>query len=74
MKNYKETKASEVESIVCDVCGEHYTDTLDIQEFTSINKVGGYASVFGDGDIISLDICEHCLEEKLGEFIRITEV
>lgn len=33
--------------------------------------MGGYGSVFGDGDTLVLDMCQHCLKQKLGEFVRI---
>lgn len=70
-------------SITCDVCKKTYNtnaleayateDIFELQEFTHIKSNGGYGSVFGDGDDIECDICQHCLKEKLGDFIRITE-
>ncbi len=69
-------------SITCDICGKTYTydtyDTeadniLEIQEFIHIKNNCGYGSIFGDGDTIELDMCQHCFKEKLGQYIRITE-
>lgn len=68
MIEFKNTK-------VCDVCKTRYSenDYSDYQEFIHINVVCGYGSIFGDGDTIQLDICQHCLNEKLGKYIRIVE-
>jgi hypothetical protein len=72
-----ETTKEEVVSITCDVCKKVFKysdkmsmDTLEIQEFTHIGFTGGYQSVFGDMVKLELDICQHCLKEKLGESIR----
>jgi len=72
----------QITSVICDVCKKEFffgdwkeksQDGLEIQEFTSINRTGGYGSIFGDMNEIKLDICQHCLKEKLGQFIRINE-
>ena len=49
-------------SIVCDMCKTEYTDEMELQEFHFINFTGGYGSVFGDGNKIEIDICQHCLK------------
>jgi len=61
-----------IESIVCDVCKLEYkiSEHDEIQEFTHIKFTGGYGSVFGDSIPIECDICQHCLKEKLGSYIR----
>ena len=51
-------------SVVCDKCGTEYNfkdDWMETQEFTHINDIGGYGSVFGDGNSIRFDICQYCL-------------
>lgn len=62
-------------SIVCDVCGREIArdDYNEIQEVLSVERYGGFGSVFGDGVLIRLDMCQHCMKEKLGEFIRIED-
>ena len=61
-------------SIICDVCKKGFENIpenfAEIQEFTHINFTGGFDSVFGDGIECHIDICQNCLKEKLGEFIR----
>ena len=59
---------------ICDICGTEYDytkpDDFEIQEFVHIDTVGGYGSIFGDGTRIVSDICQKCLEEKLGKYLR----
>jgi len=59
------------ESITCDVCGVTYTDDDDfeLQEFVHIVHECGYGSIFGDGNTITLDICQYCLKNKLEKSI-----
>lgn len=73
MLNYvKEMREENVlKSITCDICKKEFDDIMDIQEFAHINLMGGYGSVFGDGCTIEIDMCQKCLQEKLGDFIRI---
>jgi hypothetical protein len=62
------------ESITCDVCKKKYyydKDEMEIQEFLHIRLQGGYSSVFGDGRSIKGDICQRCLNEKLGEYLTL---
>ena len=75
MKTYRreivkrETQA--LESVTCDVCKNAIPldDILELQEMVSIEFVGGYGSVFGDGEQVSIDMCQDCFKEILGEFV-----
>jgi DNA-directed RNA polymerase subunit M/transcription elongation factor TFIIS len=57
-----------------------YNDTkeldaiFDIQEFEHIKHFAGYGAegMFQDGSVYEIDICQKCLEEKLGKWIRKT--
>jgi formate-dependent nitrite reductase cytochrome c552 subunit len=60
----------EERSIVCDMCHKEYTysdtwDSLKIQEFVSITHYCGYASVFGDGNVLAVDFCDSCFKVML---------
>ena len=60
--------------LTCDRCERHFTegkidDDLEIQEFLKIDFIGGYASVFGDGARVKLDICQRCLKSLLGHLV-----
>ena len=66
-----------VEAVVCDRCKKRYhnhdSDCHDeIQEFVHINAVGGYGSVFGDGHHIQCELCQTCVKELLGPYLRIS--
>ena len=75
MKNTKEIEIKhwEVMSVKCDVCGKTFTDVMDLQEMVSIAKYCGYASVFSDGQCYEIDICENCVKNLLGEYLRFGE-
>jgi len=72
MRNYKITQveAKELDSVTCDRCGKKITedDFVEWQELYSIDFIGGYGSVFGDGSRVSCDLCQKCLYELIGEF------
>jgi hypothetical protein len=77
MKKYKEIKIKnkKLESIICDVCEKEYLendieDGLEIQEFLNISIQGGYSSVFGDGNILEADICQHCSKKLFGKYLK----
>jgi hypothetical protein len=42
-------------------------------EHISIAFRGGYYSIFGDGNEVELDLCQHCFKEVLGQWIRVTD-
>jgi len=62
-----------IETVSCDVCGKKYendSDDIELQEFHHIRRTGGYGSVFGDSVTIKCDICQHCLYNIIGNYIR----
>ncbi len=84
MKYYKEyhTTGRSIETIECDICGfsvDPYAlpseddNVFEAQEFRSIRGNCGYGSVFGARNIIEIDLCQHCLKDKLGTWIRVTK-
>lgn len=58
-------------SITCDKCKKEYDDVMEMQEFLHYVNDAGYASIFGDGNRLRLDLCQNCTKELLGPFIRI---
>jgi hypothetical protein len=78
MKKIRKKMVQEISGYVCDRCGREAaadnTNELEAEEFVSIERVGGYSSIFGDGNLISVDICQHCLKDVLGEWLRIGNV
>lgn len=47
--------------------------TARFHESLSIDKMCGHGSIFGDGKLLRLDLCENCLQEVLGPWLRVTE-
>ena len=62
---------TEVIGFECDICKKNYMDIFELQEALQYINYCGYGSVFGDGFVASMDICQHCLKEKFGEFIKV---
>ncbi len=61
----------EVDRIICDCCLKELTDIIERQESYQLGFVGGYGSVFGDGNYVRCDLCQHCLKLLVGQFFRI---
>jgi hypothetical protein len=62
--------------LICDRCGRQAErDDLDCEfhEFTSIKYRAGFGSIFGDGNGVEVDLCQHCLRDTLGAWIRVTD-
>ncbi len=47
--------------------------STQFRESISIDKLCGSSSIFGDGKLLRLDLCERCLQEVLGPWLRVTE-
>jgi len=62
------------DSVICDVCKKKYSfsgeEGMEAQEFQHIRVNGGYGSVFGDGAVWAVDICQHCFKEIMGKYLR----
>lgn len=72
-----EVEVEEMESMTCDKCNEEYSageQWGEVQEFTHIDFVGGYDSIFGDGIRVKCDICQHCLKEIIEKIMRTKDV
>jgi len=65
---------SGVHQIVCDRCGrETVRGETEFYEMTSIGFGAGYGSIFGDGNHVEVDLCQHCLRETLGPWLRVRD-
>jgi hypothetical protein len=73
MLEYRDRVVQEVAACTCDRCQRHMTpDDYDWHEKLSIAYRGGFGSIFGDGRDISIDLCQQCVKETLGAWLRIT--
>ena len=70
MKKFSKKTIKVVSSIQCDCCKQEFDTPVELAEFLTLDTVAGYNSIFGDGNKIQLDLCQYCLEEKLGDLIR----
>lgn len=63
-----------VHELVCDRCGVVAPrNETEFFEFTSIGYVAGYGSIFGDGSRVEIDLCQSCLRDALGAWLRVKE-
>jgi len=64
----------DADQIVCDRCGrETVCGETEFYEMTSIGFRAGYGSIFGDGHYVAVDLCQHCLRETLGPWLRVSD-
>jgi hypothetical protein len=58
----------------CRRCGfDLESDDFEYQERLEINFRAGYASVFGDENIVRTVLCQNCVKDVLGEWLEIVE-
>jgi len=72
-----ETHVKEFKEIVgfkCHKCGREITDELWNQNSLIWEHECGYGSIFGDGNKITLCLCEDCIKELLGEYLIIEDL
>lgn len=72
MKTFKLVPTEAVSEITCDCCKTRFTgNDAGWFEIRSIEFVAGYLSTFGDGNTISIDLCQDCLKQELGPWLRV---
>ena len=61
-----------VTEIVCDRCERAFEaeDVFELQEFVHVRIEGGFTSIFGDGAQLTCDLCQRCVREVLGPFLK----
>lgn len=74
MREYRSRTVQELAACICDRCQRRLTsdEPGEWQERLSFDQSCGFDSVFGDDNTISLDLCQHCVREVLGQWLRIT--
>nr|WP_311527972.1 DUF29 domain-containing protein [uncultured Ralstonia sp.] len=74
MREYQSRTIQELVVCTCDRCQRRLTpdEPGEWQERLSFDHTGSFDSVFGDGNTVSLDLCQHCTREVLGQWLRIT--
>lgn len=62
--------------VICDRCGREMLPNdpdCEHQERIAFRFRAGYGSVFGDGSLVEADLCQRCVIEMLGPYLRVTE-
>ena len=63
---------SVVHHIRCDRCGkETECGEVGFEQMTSIGLDAGYGSIFGDENRVGVDLCETCVRDTLGIWLRV---
>ena len=71
-----ESRSHDVKVVKCDRCGTAMSEDDPRGGYgnrTQIRFRAGYASLFGDGNRVEGDLCDKCLYELLGRYLRIVE-
>ncbi|MFM0469639.1 hypothetical protein [Paraburkholderia strydomiana] len=74
MLEFREKLVSEVSACTCDRCGRRMTPgdpDSEWHERVSIAYRGGFDSIFGDGRAIRIDLCQHCVRDTLGSWLKV---
>ncbi len=63
---------SVVDQIRCDRCGKEVElGEVGFAKMFSTGFNAGYNSIFGEGNRVEVDICEPCLQDTLGPWLRV---
>lgn len=75
MRTFKKVTTRELTTLVCDGCGlkSRADDDFEFHEFISIGHHCRYSSIHGDGNKMSVDLCQHCFADMCGDTLMITE-
>lgn len=71
-----ETHDHEAKVVICDRCAKRMSDDAPYEGYnnrTQIRFRAGYASLFGDGNKVEGDLCDQCLHDLLGPYLRVVE-
>lgn len=72
MKTYTSIQTEAMSAITCDRCQATFSDGDDgWTETLLIEYTAGYGSIFGDGNTVAIDLCQDCLKQTLGKWLRV---
>ncbi len=74
MREYQPRTVQDLAACTCDRCQRRMTPKDgEWHERLAFDHSCGFDSVFGDRSTISLDLCQHCVREALGQWLRVTQ-
>jgi hypothetical protein len=71
-----ESRQHDVKVVHCDRCGKEMSEDKPWDGYnnrTQIRFRAGYCSLFGDGNKVEGDLCDQCLVDLLGPYLRVVE-
>ncbi|QBQ95920.1 hypothetical protein [Paraburkholderia pallida] len=73
MREYRDKVIEELAVCTCDRCGRRMTpdEPAEWYERVSLGWRCGFDSIFGDGARVSLDLCQGCVRDTLGQWLCI---
>ena len=75
MKHFKKIQVNELVSLACDTCGQQATKgEYEFFEFISIHHQCSYGSIHGDGNQVSIDLCQQCFADMCGDALSVTSM
>ena len=74
MKHFEDKVVKVISKLTCDSCGEEaIPEDYTFQEFISVNHRCGYDSIHGDGNQLSIDLCQQCFADMCGDSLTVIE-
>ncbi|EPL4467567.1 hypothetical protein MC862_003771 [Proteus mirabilis] len=74
MRFFTSQKTIVISAKSCDRCHFHTEkDEPEFHEFLSIDRQAGFGSIFGDGNHLTLDLCQHCVKALLNPWLSVSE-
>lgn len=72
MLEFTQKSVAVVSGCICDRCEKKLVPSSEgWDEKWSMEHQAGYHSLFGDGNKVSLDLCQECVRDVLGSWLRI---
>jgi hypothetical protein len=69
----KEVSTPVIGKLICSRCEKVAKYEEEFEEWLIYSNHCGYESIFGDGTIISVELCPQCIKEVLGEYLKLHE-
>jgi hypothetical protein len=75
MQNFTTVEVSSLSTKIGGRCDRRAElDDPEFHESLTIDRVVELGSFFGDGEFIQFDLCQHCVRDFLGSWVRIKRV
>lgn len=72
MKKFITVSTKELSLLICDSCGlQASTEDIEFREFICTKHSCGYGSIHGDGNAMSIDLCQHCFLGMCGDMLTV---